>query len=66
MRKDLLRLLAPVMALFAATAAAQTSGTISGLVRDPSGAVVPAARIDVINEGTGATRTATSGEDGFY
>src|SRR5208283_4239915 len=42
------------------------TGTITGTVTDPSGAVIPKARITVHNEGTNATREATSNGDGDY
>ncbi|HXJ93984.1 MAG TPA: carboxypeptidase-like regulatory domain-containing protein [Terriglobia bacterium] len=40
-------------------------GTISGLVRDPSGAVIPSAKVTVTNQ-SGIARTATTNESGFY
>ena len=42
------------------------TGTITGTVTDPSGAVVPKAKVIVRNEGTNATRDAESNEDGDY
>jgi hypothetical protein len=41
-------------------------GRISGVVTDSSGAVVPAVKIQVLNEGTGVERTAVSNESGNY
>ena len=41
-------------------------GRISGVVTDSSGAVVPAVKIQVLNEGTGVERTAVSNEGGNY
>lgn len=53
--------------LFATFAAAQiTTGTISGTVADSSGAVLPGARVEVLNEGTGAVRTVMTAADGHY
>jgi hypothetical protein len=50
-----------------ATAAAQTvTGTIQGVVTDSSGAVLPGASITTKNLETGASRTVTSNEVGFY
>jgi outer membrane receptor protein involved in Fe transport len=49
-----------------AAARAQATGTISGAVSDPSGAVLPGATVGVRNEATGQLRTATSATDGFY
>lgn len=40
-------------------------GTISGFVKDPTGAVVPNAKVTVRNT-TGLERTATTNESGFY
>jgi len=42
------------------------TGTISGFVRDPSGAVVPSANITVTNLGTSATFQASSDDTGAY
>jgi hypothetical protein len=42
------------------------TGTITGTITDPSGAVVPKARVIVRNEGTNATRDAETNEDGDY
>ena len=42
------------------------TGSIIGTVTDPSGAVVPKARVTVQNEDTNATRDAKSDEDGDY
>jgi outer membrane receptor protein involved in Fe transport len=43
-----------------------TTGTISGTVADSSGAVLPGAKIEILNEGTGAVRTVATGADGHY
>jgi hypothetical protein len=47
---------------------AQTStvGTITGTVRDSSGAVVPKAEVVLLEERTGFTRTVKTNEDGVY
>jgi hypothetical protein len=42
------------------------TGTITGTVTDPSGAVVPKAHITVVNEATNALRDAQSNDDGDY
>ena len=47
-------------------AAAQTAGVILGQVKDPSGAAIPNATVTLTSVETGASRTATSGEDGAY
>jgi hypothetical protein len=46
--------------------AQKTSGTIRGLVADPSGAVVPNVAVGIRNDGTGATRTVETNEQGEY
>ena len=48
------------------TAKAQTSGEITGLVTDSSGAVVSGASVVVTNKATEATRKATTNEEGLY
>ena len=52
--------------LLCAWASAQTSGTISGYTKDPTGSFVPNVKVTVTNERTGATRSATSDDSGFY
>src|SRR5215469_10569830 len=44
----------------------KTSGTISGTVTDPSGALISGAQITITNTATGDTRTVTSGANGDY
>jgi hypothetical protein len=41
-------------------------GSISGFVKDPSGAVVPKAQVTVKNEATGTERRTSTNEAGFY
>lgn len=55
----LLLLLAPVYAQ-------KITGTISGVVTDPSGAVVPNATVTITNSETGLSRTATTNSSGEY
>src|ERR1051326_2661032 len=43
-----------------------TSGTIVGVVTDPTGAVVPKAEVQLVNLDTNATATQTTGSDGGY
>ncbi len=60
-------LLAAILSLVLATSAnAQGMGTIVGTVTDPSGAVVPSAKIALTESGTGLSRTALSGPSGNF
>ncbi len=48
-------------------AAGQTTfGTITGIVTDPSGAVVPGAKVSITNEHEGTVRQITTGSTGVY
>jgi hypothetical protein len=55
-----------VMLLSAVFALAQTTGSISGAVADPNGAVVAGATVKVTNTATGIERSATSNKDGLF
>jgi len=56
-----------VLVSFAIVLRAQVdTGSITGTVTDPSGAVVTGATITLTNEGTGATLTTVTGADGVY
>src|SRR5207245_8461019 len=52
--------------LLSAPGVAQTLGTITGEVKDASGAVVPGATVTVVNKATNATRTVTTNEVGLF
>src|SRR5258705_3195493 len=52
--------------LSAGVAHAQTAATLTGLVRDESGAAVPGASVTARNTGTGATSRATTDAAGRY
>lgn len=52
--------------LTAVPAAAQTAGSITGHVSDPSGASIPGAKVTLTAIGTNAVRTATTGTTGDY
>jgi hypothetical protein len=53
--------------LFCVSAIAQIdAGAVRGTVTDPSGAVIPNARITLSNDATGLTLTAATGADGTY
>src|SRR5262249_18178380 len=65
--KQRLFLLAAVTAIRTVTAHAQTSrGTVSGIVSDPTGAVVPGATITLTNDQTNISRTTTTNGEGLY
>lgn len=64
-RRSFCQLVLMVTAL-ALTAAAQTFTTVSGTVLDPSGAAVASAQVSIVNEGTGAARSAMSNVYGTY
>jgi hypothetical protein len=49
-----------------ANAQTATVGNLSGTVRDPSGAAVPKAEVEIKEENTGASRTATANDNGQY
>jgi len=56
-----------LLALFAVPAFAQSNkGEIKGTVKDQSGAVVQNAQVTATNNGTKATRTATTSDEGTY
>ncbi len=44
----------------------QSQGTISGVVKDPTGAVIPGAEVILTNVDTGVKRTVVSDDAGFY
>jgi hypothetical protein len=54
------------MLLVVTTAYAAITGSISGLVKDPSGAVVPGATVTALNTQTGVARDAVTNSSGFY
>ena len=49
-----------------ATAQSLVSGDVTGIISDPSGAVVPNATVTLKNTGTGQTQTATTNSAGVY
>ena len=53
--------------LFTSRSLAQSSsGSITGTVKDPTGSLVPAAEVEVINDGTGSTRRMTTSSAGVF
>jgi hypothetical protein len=65
-RRALPLLAAPAALVLSAVAFAQTTATVSGVVTDPSGAVVPNAQVKVLGLATGTTRDAVSDSAGIY
>jgi hypothetical protein len=62
-----LAFLSVFLLLLCSSLSAQVSGgTLSGTVSDPSGAVIPNARVAVTNTGTGIVRSTTTNDAGFY
>ena len=61
-----LALLAIVCVLGIPVLAQSDNASISGIVKDPSGAAVANAKVTVKNEGTGFERQITTNESGFY
>ena len=59
-------LITPLLFLMGLPARAQSTSTISGVVKDPSGAVVPGATVTIENVETAQSRTTTTGNDGAY
>src|SRR5258708_39984032 len=55
-------------AILSATAvyAQSDAGSVVGFVKDPSGGLIPSAKIVLKNETTGVERTVTSNESGYY
>src|SRR5690348_16724824 len=61
-----LLLLLSIGLLVGVHAQSSTTGNITGTVRDPQGAAVPKAEITITEDKTGASRTVTTNDDGFY
>src|ERR1044071_2962789 len=57
---------AAMLYVLAATGKAQTSGEITGLVTDSSGAAGSGAAVTVTSQATGATRKVTTNSEGLY
>src|SRR4051812_47296129 len=62
----LFRSLAVVLLLFAVRLCSQTLGTVTGEVKDSTGAAVADATITVRNTATNGVRVVTTNEDGLY
>ena len=68
MTKKLDRVLILLLSTFASTVLAQTtgSGTISGNVTDPRGAMIPGANVTIHNTGTGIEKVVPTNDVGLY
>ena len=64
--RNLLYVLALLLFVPSLVFAQVDTGTLSGTVKDTSGAVIPEAMVAARNTATGATRTAQTGSDGVY
>ncbi len=62
----LLLLIAGFVTALSPAARAQTTGAIDGIVRDTTGALVPGAKVTLINEQSKAIRTTTSNGEGYF
>jgi len=54
------------LAAFSASVACAQTGQVSGIVSDASGAVIPATKIAVVNEGTGIVHNTSTNDAGAY
>src|SRR5215475_11489019 len=56
-----------VCALICSAAFGQSDyGSIGGFAKDPSGAVVPKAKVTITNQATGEAHTVTTNDSGYY
>ncbi len=60
-------LAALMLGLLAVSSHGQTvGGTISGIIKDQTGAILPGVKVSIKNMATGVTRTVTTNDEGFY
>ncbi len=59
-------LVVAALAVICGSLQAQGLSTIVGTVTDPSGAVVPSAKVTVTQTGTGTTRSVTTDSQGYF
>ena len=62
----LLTIVALALFVMGGTALAQATGTVTGVVSDSTGAVVPNATIKLVSKATNQEKTITSSDDGIY
>ncbi|MEP7367782.1 MAG: carboxypeptidase-like regulatory domain-containing protein, partial [Acidobacteriota bacterium] len=55
-----------ILGLLAAAPAFAQTASVTGRVTDASGAVIPAATVVVVNQGTGLDRTTATNQSGYY
>src|ERR1700676_2906971 len=55
-----------VLAVCQASYGQSTFGTVLGTVKDPSGSLVPMAKVDLLNTGTNVARSTLTKADGAY
>src|SRR5215472_14258119 len=55
-----------LLALAPSASAQKATGTITGTLTDPSGAVVPGANVSIVNDRTGASRETTTNDQGSF
>lgn len=60
------RLSGMVLALFCASTLWAAGGSLSGVLEDPTGAVISGGKLTLVNQGTKAEFTTTSDSRGFY
>ncbi|HUS06688.1 MAG TPA: TonB-dependent receptor, partial [Bryobacteraceae bacterium] len=66
MQEHVFRFLCFMFLISSAALAQRDTGSVSGVITDPNGAVVPGVSIQLVEPETGLTRTATSNEAGLY
>ena len=66
MRRSMWWLLAICLCVSLPLSAQKFTGTITGVVTDPSGAVVAGAEVTITNPNTGAVRTVKTSDHGDY
>src|SRR5262249_24795456 len=64
--RNRLGILLGVLCTVSAVLAQSVTGTVGGVVRDPTGAVVPGVKVTAINMGTRASFRATANSEGQY